>query len=497
MFKFSTALLCASVVVACCGAEVTSATNNVEVIKGPAYSHFHLTLEDGWRTEKLAPFFYTQQVETEHLWAIPPFYDQWTDPTVNVKEADFVYPFLTIRWYGKNYRWQFFELFSFAGGPTQEEVQKRRFTLFPVYFQQRSADTNLNYTAVFPFYGHLVNRLFRDDIRFVMFPFWSRTQKKDIVVTNYLYPFVDVRHGDNMHGGQFWPFHGHFVKGLTYRTNAAEEVEKIGGYDDKFYMWPFYFRDELGIGTDNPEHRVTFLPFYNKLRSPKRDSTSWGWPFGHTITDDRAAGYHESDWFWPLYVRADGSKRIRRAWPIYSHASNTNGLESHWYGWFIWKKNRYKATPLDRQRTRILYLLYSDTTMDNTETGEQERRVDCWPFYRYQKSLDGRKSLQVMAIVEPWVPNNEHVPRLFAPVYSFWRQEENPKAGVKTQSLLWNFYRREVQTKPSLEDDYKKMVVSKKTWFFFGLYQHESSLDGHRTRLFYIPLGGHKSEGGR
>lgn len=485
VFKSSIAFLFACVIVA------GAAESEREDIKGPAYSHYRLTLEDGWRTEKFAPFFYTQQVENEHLWAIPPFYDKWEDKTIGASEADIVYPFLTIRWYGKNYRWQFFQLFSFAGGPTQEDVQKKRFTIFPIYFQQRSVDTNLNYTAVFPIYGHLVNRLFRDDIRFVMFPAYSVTRKKDIVVHNYLYPLFDKREGNNMHGGQFWPIHGHYVKGLTYHTNAADIVEKVGGYDNKYYLWPFYFRDELGIGTDNPEHRVTFLPFYSKSRSPKRDSTSWGWPFGHTITDDRGAGFHESDWFWPLYVRADGSKTIRRKFPFYSHASNTNGLESHWYGWLIWKKTRFKSEPLDRQRTRILYFLYSDTTMDNTQTGEQERRVDVWPFYRYQKELDGRKYLQVMSIVEPWLPNNTHVPRIFSPVYSFWRQEENPKTGMKTQSLLWNFYRREVQTKPALDEGTKKIVVAKKVSCFFGMYQRESTVQGSRLRLFYIPVSKH------
>jgi hypothetical protein len=492
VFKISTALLCASVAVA------TAAEGQREVIEGPAYSHFRLTLEDGWRTEAASPFFYTQQVETEKLWAIPPFFDKWSDASLEATETDYLYPFLTIRWYGKNYRWQLFQLFSFAGGPTQEEVPKKRFTLFPIYFQQRSPDTNLNYTALVPFYGHLVNRLFRDDIRFVMFPLYSKTQKKDVVTRNYLYPVFDVRHGDNMSGWQVWPLYGHDIKGATYRTNIADEVETNGGFNHTFILWPFYFHDELGIGTDNPEYRKTFLPFYNRSISPQRESMSWGWPFGHTVTDDRAAGFHESDWFWPLYVRADGSKTIRRVWPIYSHATSTNGLESHWYGWILWKKNRLKSDPLDRQRTRVLYFLYSDITEKNTQTGEQYQRVDFWPFYTYRKDMQGRSYLQVLSIIEPVLPNNTPVVREYSHVYSLWRSEENPKTGVKTKSLLWNLWRREVQTKPSLENDSKKMVVSKKVSFLFGLFQHQSGLEGHSTRLFYIPLGkSQKTEAGR
>jgi hypothetical protein len=79
--------------------------------------------------------------------------------------------------------------------------------------------------------------------------------------------------------------------------------------------------------------------------------------------------------------------------------------------------------------------------------------------------------------------------REYSPVYSLWRAQENPKTGVKTKSLLWNLYRSEVKTEPSLESDTKRMVVSKKVSFFFGLFQSQSSLEGRRIRLFYIPFG--------
>ena len=63
------------------------------------------------------------------------------------------------------------------------------------YFQQRSSDPALNYTAVVPFYGHLENRFFRDEISFVMFPLYVRSRKSDVVTDNYLFPFFHLRHG--------------------------------------------------------------------------------------------------------------------------------------------------------------------------------------------------------------------------------------------------------------------------------------------------------------
>jgi len=84
--------------------------------------------------------------------------------------------------------------------------------LFPIYFQQRSPDPGLNYTAVVPFYGRLENRLFRDEIRFVLFPLYGQSRKKDVVTDNYLYPFFHVRHGDALQGWQFWPLAGYDTK---------------------------------------------------------------------------------------------------------------------------------------------------------------------------------------------------------------------------------------------------------------------------------------------
>ena len=121
------------------------------------------------------------------------------------------------------------------------DFPRRRFTLFPLYFQQRSPDPNENYTALVPFYGHLKNRLFRDEIFFVMFPIYSETRKRDVVTDNYLYPFFDLRHGDGLHGWQFWPLVGTEHKDVTTQTNGFGEIETIGGHDKFFALWPVHF----------------------------------------------------------------------------------------------------------------------------------------------------------------------------------------------------------------------------------------------------------------
>ncbi|MGH7975139.1 MAG: hypothetical protein ACREC8_00605, partial [Limisphaerales bacterium] len=88
---------------------------------GPLFDQFSLTLDSGSRTEAVGPFFYDQQKNSEKIWALPPFFSHDTDPAVELREDDFLYPLLTYHRYGKEYRWQLFQLFSFAGGQEPDD----------------------------------------------------------------------------------------------------------------------------------------------------------------------------------------------------------------------------------------------------------------------------------------------------------------------------------------------------------------------------------------
>jgi hypothetical protein len=442
---------------------------------GPLFDEFDLTLSPGHRVEAAGPFFYREQQDTQRIWAVPPLLSFTRDPATESQEFNFLYPVMTYIRYGAQYRWQFFQLLSFAGGPTQLEAVRDRFTLFPFYFQQRSSDPSQNYTAVGPFYGHLKNRLLRDEIFFVMFPLYSETRKGDVITDNYLFPFFHLRHGNELHGWQFWPLTGHEHKGVTSRTNRFGDVEMLGGHDKRFVLWPFFFNQRAGLGTDNPQWTQGLLPAYSFLRSPLRDSTTVLWPFFSRV-EDREKHYREWDLPWPLVVKARGEgKNTTRVWPFFSHATSTN-LQSDFYLWPVYKYNRIHSDPLDRRRTRILFFLYSDLTEKNTETGASRRRVDCWPLFTHRRDFNGNSRLQVLGVLEPFVPENPHIEREYSPVYSLWRSETNPKTGATSQSLLWNLYRRE--TSPT----------SRKLSVFFGLFQSQSDAGHKSLRLFYIPL---------
>lgn len=441
---------------------------------GLIFDRFDLTLEKGTRTEAAGPFYYSQQTEDENIVAYPPFFSAIANRAVEYRDYDVLYPLLTSVHYGHEWRWQLGQLISFSGGQEQTEAAKKRFTLFPFYFSQRSTtDTNLNYTAVVPFYGQLKNRLFHDQIDFVMFPFFSETRKRDVVTDNYFYPFGHVRHGLGLHGWQAWPFIGSEHKEVTTHTNGFGDVETIGGHDHFFLLWPFYLQQNNDIGTDNPEKFRASIPFYTYSRSPKRDDTTVLWPIFSWI-DDREKKYHEWQGPWPLviFTRGEG-KTTSRVFPIFSRSHNAIKI-SNAYLWPIYTYRRTHSDPLDLQRTRVAVYLFEDTLEKNTQTGASKRRVDMWPFFTWHREFDGRERLQVLAPVEPAVPANSGIERNWSPLWSLWRAESNPHAGTASQSLLWNLYRQE--TGPA----------HKKVSLLFGLFQYQCDGEARRTKWFYL-----------
>ena len=400
----------------------------------------------------------------------------FSDSTADEAEDDFLYPVLTYRRYGTQYRWQLAQVFSLFGGESPPDLQgNRQFTLFPIYFQQRSPNPADNYTALMPFYGHIKNRLFRDEIFVVMFPIYSQTHRRDMVTDNYLYPIFDVHRGDGLRGWEVWPLVGNEHKDVTMRTNGFGEIEIIPGHDNFFALWPIHFSQNTGIGSENPSRYRADLPFYSLLRSPQRDSTSVLWPF-FTWVDDRGQKYREWQMPYPVVVISRGpGKTTTRFWPLFSRSHNES-LETDYYLWPLYRYDGIHADPLDYGRTRILLYCFVNKKEKNLETGALLHRVDLWPLFTYQQDFNGDQRLQILAPIEPWLPGNVGVERSWSPLWSVWRAETSPKRGTTSRSLLWNLYRCD------------KAPASRRYSFMFGLFQYQSNPEGEAVRLFYIPI---------
>jgi hypothetical protein len=458
-----------------------------EIEAGPLFHQFKLTLDSGHQTEAVGPLYYQQTLEQPNdltrLWAAPPLFSYTRNDDTDYEALDILWKGITYHRYGEEYRFQILQLFSFGGGGTQSETNIHRFTLFPIYFQQRSQLPEKDYTALLPIYGHLQGRLFRNEIKFVLFPLYAQTRKRDVVTDNFLFPVFHYRRGIGLNGWQVWPLIGREHKDVTTKTNAWGDSETVGGHDKFFVLWPIFSDEQAGLGTENPTHQQATLPLYSFLRSPMRDSTTFFWPLGVTHTVDRVKKFDEWGAPWPLIVFTRGSgKTANRVWPFFSHAHNAS-FTSEWYLWPIYKYNRLHSDPLDRERTRILFFLYSDLSVKHTETGARLRRRDLWPLFTWKRDLEGKSRLQILSLLEPFLPNNPSVDRNLSPLWSLWRSEQNPATGAASQSLLWNLYRRDAAPD------------SRKLSLLFGLFRYQSGSDGSRWRVFHIPFG--KSKPGK
>ena len=475
---------------------------------GPLFQEYGLTLASGRRLEVLGPLYSQEKRGQERDWAVTPLLSYHLDPGTDSEEWDFAYPLLTYDRFGSQYRFQIAQLFSLSGGESLASNAVKRFTLFPLYFQQRAPDPALNYTAVFPVYGHLQNRLFRDEIDFVLWPLYVKTKRRaawsssnddpdlaaryynlrqrkgDMTTRNYLYPIVHVREGDELRGWQVWPLAGGEGKAITYKTNALDELEVFGGHRKRFFLWPLFFQNDLDLGTANPRREIVSFPLYSEQRSPNRDSTTYLWPL-FTVTDDRENQYREYDFVGPLVVMARGpGKTANRVWPFFSHVKKGD-LESAFYLWPLYKFNRALAPPLDRRRTRIVFFLYSDLVEEDIETHRAQRRTDLFPWFTARRDREGNERLQILAILEPFLPTSKSVERDYSLAWSLWRSERNARTGAASQSLLWNLYRHE--TAPG----------RRKSSFLFGLVKYQSTAEGKCLRLCYIPLVKTKPRVGR
>ena len=453
---------------------------NADLSLGPLYNRSGLTLTEGWREEWFGPFFYRELSDSTYTVGVPPLFSYYNDDDVKRRGFDFLYPVIGYREYDNEYRFNIFQIFSFSGGSTGDDGHAKRTTIFPFYFQQRSTVPEENYLAIVPFYGTLKNRLFYEEVHFVMFPIYSQTKKKGAVTDNYLVPIFHIRHGMGLKGWQVFPLYGHEVKTPFSFTNKYDELEFSPGHEKRFILWPLYLESTTGIGSTNQLFQRAILPFFSYQESELRHSITAPWPIGLTLTRDEEKKYNEIGFPWPLFVIARGEgKNITRFWPIYGTASNPY-KQSDFYLWPIYKYNKLITDSEDIERVRIALFLYSDsvtTKKDNTNTS---RRTSLWPLFHHYIDADGKQKLTSPALLEPIFPSNKPIERNYSPLWGLCREEKNLKDGKYSKSLFWNLLR---------EDTTKE---KHKCSALFGLIQVEKTQDSTKVKLFHIPVSNKK-----
>jgi len=451
---------------------------------GPFGASFPTLWDAGWRQEGMGPLAWWQETEDTFSSGLVPLLSYEHSPVLDRERFDLLYPAFTWRRSGQESRWQIAQVINWVSTGQQDETDRYvHRTLFPIYMEQRSVSGTNDYLSVFPFYGHLHNRMFRKEIEFIAFPAYSRTVKGEVTTRNYLYPLVHTREGPGLTGWQFFPLYGEQHKEVTWTTNFLGDRVLSPGADSWFTLWPLVDHQRTGIGTTNEAVNARVLPFYAWLRSPARDQSTWLWPL-FTRTEDRRLNYVEWGAPWPVIGWANGEgKTARRVWPFYGDI-RAGTSRRNFLLWPVYLHRHMEDTTFDRDRWRSFFFLFDDILLRSRETGEYRRETGLWPFFHWMHDPSGRERLRVLALGENFVRNRQALDRNYAPLWSLYWSQKDPVRGMASQSVLWNFFRRDVSTNAI------------RTSTLFGLVQTTRKPDEERHwRLLWLPNRHFKSEG--
>ena len=373
--------------------------------------------------EVLGPLLFTRSGPAGEQKGLRPLYLSTTADGVTT--GNFLYPFFTWR-QEKGYRtFSFFELVNSrtdapAGGPAD-----RHFDVWPFYFSHTAADPAESYRALLPLGGTIKNRFGKDRISFVLFPFYSHTEKNGRLVTHAPWPFLRFIGGEGYHGFEFWPLFG--------------RSQHDGDYDHQFYLWPLGYKSTTNLAEATPDVKLGVLPFYARDTGPGYLSETYAWPFfGYT---HRTAPYHydEQRYLWPFLVQAHGDDRMVNRWaPLYTH-SVIKGTDKTWVLWPLYRNQRWSADGVAQQKNQVLFFLWWSLAQQSltNPAAAPAHKTHLWPLFSAWDNGAGRRQVQALSPFEVFFPGNETVRQLWSPLFALYRYEHNPDASSR-HSLLWN-----------------------------------------------------------
>lgn len=442
---------------------------------GPLWDSGPDVLSGGSRIEAAGPLVRRAErgdtIESGFL----PFWHQEARPGLNALTVDLLYPLFSYRRYGDERRFSFAELATWETQKNEEEKAERSTTIFPFYLRKHLPDGTSD-LGLFPFYGHLINRFGRDDIRFVMFPAYAKTRKKDLTTVNILYPFVSWWDAPGRTGYQIFPFYG--------RDDAPDRFRK------RFIFWPVYFRQSVDIDTPVPREILLVLPFYASFESADYHSRTILWPF-FTHAIDRKRQTEEWDLPFPFVVFLKGPEhRITRVLPFYGREDD-HGDVSTSILWPIYKRQVSEDETTFSSRTRILFYLIQNKRSGSREGPTYDRRVDVWPLGTYIRQGADGKRVWALSLLEPLFPENEKVQKIYAPFWRLFDYNRRDKTHYRI-SALWNLFRMDKGDEGSLFS--VAPLIAKETgperveWsFLMGMFRWRHESGGSSLRLLYLP----------
>jgi hypothetical protein len=427
----------------------------------------------------LGPFFKFQRRKNDRDLAVRPLFYETANWRTHWASTEYLYPLASSDFSPENSNVQILQLFQKNIYRKDEAGNEEKGTmLFPFYIHGKSEKYG-PYTSVFPLYGDIYERFWRDEYHYVLFPLYGSTVKNGTTNRNYLYPFFSTTSGEKESGFQFWPLYG--------------QSSKEGVYRKSFLLWPIFMQSQTGLDTDNPTEKFYLLPLYAATDSPKSRARYYLWPFfGHRTEAD--GNQEEWDYFWPFVRTIHGEKRTLDSYlPFYS-LDERKATSKRWIMWPLYKHEEIDTTVFRQERDRVLYFLYSDSRESWPKDGAKRRRTAFWPLFLYRRDAHGIKSLSLPAPVES-VLDREEIEKVWAP---FWRiyQQKWDDNGDSAATVLWNLYWHEQRGDELAYEFYPLLAYrseKRKTdlKLLKGLVRYRNDAGKKILSFFWLPFGVH------
>ncbi len=353
--------------------------------------------------------------EAPHARALRPLYgwrDQERHSELVSERTDFLVPFGYRERAGEDITSILFPLYYWRSGPGSEEGGRREFDLvaLPGILWSEN-ERGARKRAWFPFYGDLDKFLTFDNVRFLFFPLYARTERRPTGLED-IGPYAELdpelREEVSVGHNVLWPVFGWSVGGPT----QAVRFWPLFGYNVRpgrhqrwFVLWPIghVHRNRLAHGPEGQELKWMVWPLLGHTRVGTYRSWTTLWPFfGYAY--DRESGFWAWDGPWFL-VRLQGGGRAplaeerTRLWPFYSHFKG-DGLEAQKYAWPL-VHVRKEDVPGFRRASFYALPFWHQWDLERTDTGRREAYRKYWPFY--QAHHVGEHSRRAVLALNPFV----------------------------------------------------------------------------------------------
>jgi len=363
---------------------------------------------------------------------VRPFFVRTEDASGLTTSATVIYPLYIYRADTDTYQWTILNLITKAGFKhavaTTSTDQTRAFDLWIFYFSRQTGSPETSYRAFFPIVGTIKHRFGKDELSWVIWPLYFRTEKNGAVTTSTPWPFIQTATGTE-HGFALWPLFGW--------RDRPERFHK------SFFLWPLAWNNTIQPPEDAPAgtppvRQSGFIPFYTRETREGYLNQDYVWPFFGSTDRTLPYRYHETRYLWPFLVQGQGDNRLVNRWgPFYTH-SVIKGMDKSWYMWPLVRRAKWEDPGVAQTKTQFLYVLYwsqEQRSLTNPSAAPADR-THVWPLLSKWDNGAGRRQFQLFSPFDVFFPNNDHVRESWTPLFALYRSDQRAPDD-KRWSLLW------------------------------------------------------------